>query len=271
MTGRIDASALSASLAQVQINVGFARAVVDDVVDGSVWVSADVGVGAAHVIHSYGMSLIWGERVDDAFEELVSRLVEGTYWTRDEWLQVDPRWAHLPWRERLGIDSVDEHVRVNFDFDRDQFLAGGVDTATSDSWTLRPATAADFARPGSVIPVEFWRNAEQFLANGGGWVAERDGAFGAMAFSSFRSGSQIELGIETAPDARRQGLATAVARRMITDTLLQGLTPVWSCRASNAGSYRLARTLGFVPVREIPYFRLGVRRPASRQGRIAMR
>jgi RimJ/RimL family protein N-acetyltransferase len=110
-----------------------------------------------------------------------------------------------------------------------------------------------------VIPAEFWRNADQFLANGGGWVAERDAVFGAMAFSSFRSGSQIELGIETAPDARRLGLATAVARRMISDALAQGLTPVWSCRAGNVGSYRLARKLGFVPVREVPYYRLGVR------------
>ncbi|WP_281362236.1 hypothetical protein [Cellulomonas humilata] len=33
----------------------------------------------------------------------------------------------------------------------------------------------------------------------------------------------------------------------------------WALHASNAGSYRLARTLGFVPVCDIPYYRLGVR------------
>jgi hypothetical protein len=33
-----------------------------------------------------------------------------------------------------------------------------------------------------------------------------------------------------------------------------GLTPVWSCREDNAGSMRLAQSLGFVATRWLPYF-----------------
>jgi RimJ/RimL family protein N-acetyltransferase len=90
----------------------------------------------------------------------------------------------------------------------------------------------------------------------GGRVAERDDTFGAIAFSSFRFDEQIELGIETATGDRRQGLAAAVAARMIADALLERLTPVYACREGNVGSARLARKLGFVPTRTLPYFRL---------------
>lgn len=34
------------------------------------------------------------------------------------------------------------------------------------------------------------------------------------------------------------------------------LSPVWACRMQNRGSYNLARSPGFEPALEIPYYRL---------------
>lgn len=257
----VDSAALRRSLQAADTNVLFARAVVEAHVDGTVWASESAGAEAVHIVHPYGMSLVWGEGVGGAFDEIVRRLRAGSYRDRDEWLQIDPRWHHLPWGERLGVsDAASSAVRVErrvgFAFDRDAFERDRALFAAPPGWTARPAVAGDYFRSGSVVPAEFWRSAAQFLGNGGGWVLERGSDVGALAFSSFRFDDLVEIGIETAPDARGRGLATAAAAHMIGDALERGLTPVWSCREGNAGSLRLALKLGFVPRSYGPYFGL---------------
>lgn len=246
---------ISESLTAVPINTGFARAVIDGLVDGHTWISPTVGPAAVHTVHAYGMSLVWGERVDDAFDELITHLTGPGQPVTDQWLQVDPRWQSLPWLQRLNNGAsrpVAEETRVNFAFAPDRFAP----VPAPDGWHLRPATAADFHWQGSVVPAAFWRDPAQFLAHGGGWVAEREGVVGSIAFSSFRFDESIELGIETHPAARGQGLGHAVASRMIVDVLESGLTPVWACRKGNHASYRLAQRLGFTPTTELPYYHL---------------
>lgn len=126
-------------------------------------------------------------------------------------------------------------------------------SAVPAEWSIVPADESDFARPGSVVPAEFSRNARDFLDHVGGWRAESNGFRGALAFTSFRLGDEPEIGIETHPDARGRGLATAVAARMIEHLSEHGITPVWSCRESDHASVALARKLGFRPVRRLPY------------------
>ncbi|UNB49898.1 GNAT family N-acetyltransferase [Mycolicibacterium sp. YH-1] len=254
---------LTAELLRVDANVGFARAVVGGMVDGQLWTSESAAGGARHAVHPYGMSLIWGDGVDRAFDELIAHLRNGQYRTRDEWLQVDPRWAALPWeREFTTPDGpsarVSVHRRINFEFDPDLFQANRAHTPVPDGWSTVPADASDFTRPGSVVPAEFWRNADDFLEHGGGWRAESDGFRGCLAFTSFRFDGELELGIETHPEAQGKGLATAVASRMIEGLLSQGITPVWSCRESNHASVALAAKLGFRPVRRLPYYGLAL-------------
>ncbi|MCV2393841.1 GNAT family N-acetyltransferase [Actinotalea sp. M2MS4P-6] len=245
------------SLDEVGINAGFVRAVLDGTVAGEVWTSSAVGVGAAYARHGYGMSLIWGDRLADAFDEVVAHLAERAGAPGREWLQVDPRWAGLPWAETLrraapGFEvTVDR--RVNFAFDAERYAERRAAFVPAAGWTLHPAEAAEFDFPGSVVPAAFWRDAEQLLANGGGWRAERDGSVGALAFSSFPIYDGVEIGIETVPWARRQGLGAAVAAAMIDDVLDRGSVPLWACRRGNESSYRLAMRLGFVPALELPY------------------
>lgn len=247
------AEAMSHELRTAHMNVAFARVVLEDAVDGRAWASEVVGYGAVHVAHPYGMSLVWGSRVDAAFDEIVDWLARGRYRTRPEWLQIDPRWAHLPWRRRLR-PLVDE--RLNFSFDRERFESARPHLGPPAGWTIVPADVSDFGRQGTVVPREFWRDAPQFLAHGGGWRAESDGTRGALAFGSFRFDDRLEIGIETAPPARGRGLGAATAARMIAGVLERGLTPVWACRAGNAPSRRLAEKLGFRPSHRFPYYRL---------------
>lgn len=218
------------------------------------------GGPAHHVVHAYGMSLIWGDGVGHEFDRIVAHLREGRYRGRDEWLQIDPRWADLPWEAELttpaGRTEVSVHQRINFAFDPDAFRDARERFTVPAGWSLVPADDSDYARTGSVVPAEFWRSAADFLEHGGGWRAESSGVYGALAFTSFRFDDELEIGIETHPDARGRGLATAVAARMIGDLLEQGITPVWSCRESNLASVALATKLGFRPVRRLPYYGL---------------
>lgn len=248
------------SLTAVGANVGFVRAVLDGVVDGEVWTSPSVGPGAAYTRHRYGMSLIWGDRLGDAFDEVVAHVATRVAAPEPEWLQVDPRWAGLPWAEALRRAApgaeVGEEVRANFAFDPQRFVRQRAGFTVSEGWALEPATRDDFAFDAGVAPSAFWRDAEQFLAHGGGWCARRDGRVGAMAFASFPFYDGLEIGIETRPEARGQGLGTAVAAAMIDDLLARGVAPIWSCRRGNAASFRLATRLGFVPTVELPYLML---------------
>lgn len=255
-----------ASLDAVPLNTGFARAVVEGQVDGALWVDRPEAPQVLHALHPYGMSLVWGEAVVQGLAPVLAHLRDGAYrGGMDEWLQIDPRWQGLGWDRALGIPatpSADEaascslHTRINFRFDEALFLSRQHDARLPDGWRLRPATAEDFGLEGLVVPAQFWRDAAQFLAAGGGWCAEQDGRLGAIAFVSCRWGKDFEIGIETLAHARRRGLGRAAAARLIAEVLRAGLKPVWACRMENAASYQLAQALGFRPSCAIPYYRL---------------
>lgn len=246
-------------------NTGLARAVLDGIAPGNLWWDRDDEPRAFHAVHPCGMSLVWGPAVDEALDAVAAHLLARTTL---QWLQVDPRWHHLGWDAALGVvvpgpgdpdplpDAVSRHTRVNFRYVAASATA--VDRratrAAAQGWRVRPATAADFDLTGTVVPAEYWPDAQSLLTHGGGMVAERDGKVGAIAFASFHWDDNVEIGIETLPRFRRQGLAQAAAGALVDALVADGLRPVWSCRGSNTGSQRLAGTLGFAEPLSTPYF-----------------
>jgi RimJ/RimL family protein N-acetyltransferase len=252
-------------LDRVPVNTGFARAVLDGTARGTLWCDRPAEPRAFHAAHGYGMSLVWGAAVDAAFGAVVARLRGGAA-RGEEWLQVDPRWSGLAWDAALGAVPFDapaaaepgataRHVRLNFAHRADARRAARPLPA---GWRARAATAADFGWAGEVVPAGFWPDAASFLAHGGGVVAERavDGAPGAIAFASYRTGDDLEIGIETAPAFRGRGLGAHVAGAFVDVVRGDGLTPVWSCREDNVASVRVAVAAGFVPTARLPYYHL---------------
>ncbi|MBW0253983.1 GNAT family N-acetyltransferase [Cellulomonas sp. PS-H5] len=252
-------------LAGVPVNTGFARAVLDGTAPGALWCDRADAPRAFHAVHGYGMSLVWGPAVDEAFDAVLVRL-RGGAGPAEEWLQVDPRWTGLGWDAALRAVPFDapgaaapgaaaRHVRLNFRHDP---AAPRAARPLPSGWRTRAATAADFGWSGSVAPAGFWPDDAAFLAHGGGVVAERaaDGAVGAIAFTSYRTGDELEIGIETAAPFRARGLAASVAGAFVDAVLGAGLTPVWSCREDNAASVRVALSAGFRPTVRLPYYHL---------------
>lgn len=260
------------SLADVDLDVGFAWAVVEGLVDGELWADRPSDPRAFHAVHPCGMSLVWGRDVarvaDGAVRHIRERAARGT----GEWLQIDQRWHGLDWDRMLDAVPLEQaaasgvsagtvrRTRLNFAFDPGAFRAGRRDAAGTGTGvgtaqaTVRRATAADFAWQGSNAPERFWPDAGAFLTHGGGWVAEVDGAPAALCFTAFRTGVDVEIGIETHPAFRRRGLARVACAAMIGDVLAADLAPVWSCREDNTASTGLAATLGFAVSRRLPYF-----------------
>lgn len=244
------------ALAEVDCNVGFAAVVVDGLAGGELWWDDDAAPRAFHAVHPCGMSLAWGPGLGEVADVVVRRVLDRAARGHGEWLQVDPRWHGIDWDGLLGAvplggeGAVVRRTRLNFAFDAEAFAVARRDAAGAG----RRATEDDFAWPGGTVPTHFWPDARAFLAHGGGWVAEADGAPAALAFAAMTSGDDVEVGIETLPAFRRRGLARVACAAFIEDLVGAGRTPVWSCREDNEGSVRLAAMLGFDVSRRLPYW-----------------
>ena len=109
---------------------------------------------------------------------------------------------------------------------------------------------------GTVVPSNFWDNADDFLKNSIGYSTYYNNELSCTAFASFLMDKFLELGMETVPKFQGKGLARYTCSRLIDYCLKNGFEPIWACRLENIGSYKLALKLGFDDVLQLPYYRL---------------
>ncbi len=112
-------------------------------------------------------------------------------------------------------------------------------------------------RPGLDIPGHIqgwmdgnWGSTAAFLAKGFGFVTLYTQADGAQVVSwslaDCRSGDACEIGIRTAEEYRRRGLATITAAAAVEYALSNGFSQVgWQCSEDNPGSFGTAEKVGF--------------------------
>ncbi|WP_374600046.1 GNAT family N-acetyltransferase [Niveibacterium sp.] len=261
-------AALLPMLRQVTINHLFARSVLECKIDGRVWVHRDASGAPAlvWVAHPYGMSLLFGDAARASPAALQAMLRERAARAEDEWLQCSPPPLADALVAALGLaptpsnaapegDAPQLFTRTNFRFDAARYAHARAGFCARHP--IVEIDAALFERIDfSVAPRRFWRDAAQFQREGAGYCSIAGAQIAACAFASFVFDDQLEIGIETHPDHRHQGHAFAAAIALIDHCLQTGLTPVWSCRKQNTGSWELAQKLGFVPSIDLPYLRL---------------
>jgi RimJ/RimL family protein N-acetyltransferase len=265
-----------ALLKKVPINTLFVQAVVCGDVEGTVYADDAQNPGVCHIVHKYGMSLLFGDTENEAFNSWLSAYLTNADKSRDkhEWMQVYPN----EWTGRLdamlggnlikkdrkdGTRSDDpgkvvEFTRVNFAFDPERYREAAQKRGKTGYEIVSTTEEMYEDMEGSVIPKYFWRDAAQFVSHGGGYSLICDGEAVSTAFASYRIGDQLEIGIETVEKYWGRGFAFDVCAALIEYCLAHHLTPVWSCRLENTGSYILAQKLGFVPTLYLPYYRLAV-------------
>lgn len=263
-------------LSYVNINTMFAEAIVNQVIPGIVYVDCVDSPRTFHVVHPYGMSLLFGESDDEAFKRDLFDYITNKNKIRhhQEWLQVDPAgdWTEIldsmyhAHNSKVKSNDDSSHLndhraiirntRVNFSFNRESFL-NSKESFRSQEHVVVPMTKERFlSQAGSVNPKGFWRDSDHFLAEGVGYNALCSGNLASTAFSAFRNEHELEIGIETTEAYRGQGFAYAVCSALISYCLAHRLEPVWACRLDNQGSYKLAQRLGFETSITIPYYRL---------------
>lgn len=65
----------------------------------------------------------------------------------------------------------------------------------------------------------------------------------------------LDIGVLTRPSARRRGLGRAAVAAVCADIVASGERPLYRCDLANEGSWRLARSLGFVETMRIRAYR----------------
>jgi GNAT superfamily N-acetyltransferase len=172
-------------------------------------------------------------------EEAVAR-VEG----RASIVASNAGWEPLL-RERFG-EALKQRTRIAFKpglWDRAR-LRGFID-ALPEGLAVRRIERADaerFAELADSLVYNF-DSLDDFIERGAGFGIEHEGHFISGCSSFAISPHSLEFEIQTHPDFRRRGLATAAAAAMIDYCIDAGLRPEWD--AHNEMSAALAGKLGF--------------------------
>ena len=256
----------------VTINNLFARSVVEKKINGSVYVDDTENPVIFYIIHPYGMSLLFGETENDEFNSKLIDHALNTFRVRNnyEWLQAFPESWNKKFSDLLGdnliksgdnpgnykIDKIEENTRVNFKFNKRKYLDSGSRNIIKDYKILRTDKELFENMKGTVVPRNFWNDAESFFNQGVGFSLIYDNTLASTAYSAFIQDNKLELGIETIEICRGKGFAQIVCSALIDYCIENGYEPVWSCRLENTGSFNLAQKLGFEPTIYIPYYRL---------------
>ena len=253
----------------VTINNLFARAVVEQKAPGKIFVDNINKPKTFYVLHSYGMSLLFGKWDNFEFNKQFREYALNKNQIRNkyEWMQIFPDEWNITLVKLLGnslvkqadniIESgvVEQNTRVNFRFSQEKYLTK---TRKEDKNVeiIKTDENIFLNMPGAVVPKYYWYNEQDFIKNGVGFSLLYKKQLAATAFSSWIFENKLEIGIETVEGFRGKGLAEIVCEAIIDYCITNRYEPIWSCRLENIGSYKLANKLGFEPIMEKPYYRL---------------
>jgi len=257
---------------QANFNHLFARAVLENHVNGLVYVDNTENPKTCYIIHPYGISLLCGDCNDESFNSKFLKYILNDSKTRNkaEWMQAFPDSWHVKLKDLLANkmikpldDSFDndefkivENTRINFTFNIKKYLAFRKELQI-ESFDIRRTDKIMYENiGGTVIPKYFWNNASEFYERGVGFSLMIEKKPASTAYSAFVFENQLELGIETHENYRGKGFAKYSCAALIEYCIGENLEPVWSCRLENTASYHLAQKLGFEPVLYIPFYKL---------------
>ena len=263
---------VSGPLSEVPFNTLFARTVVDQKIEGSIFIDDLHNPRTFLIRHPYGMSLLFGNTRNNDFNEWLRDYALNTGKTRKitEWLQTYPGSWDTVFPDLFGdrlvrsadnkirnaTDVIELNTRINFQFNKDAFDTIRKDIFPGNYEIIRTTEEIFNALEEGVVPRHFWKDAGDFMTNSAGFTLICDKKAASTAFASFICGNQLEIGIQTAGEFRRMGFSRYTGAAMINYCIENGYEPVWSCRLENTSSYKLAQKLGFEVVREIPYYKL---------------
>ncbi|HEX2394239.1 MAG TPA: GNAT family N-acetyltransferase, partial [Bacteroidales bacterium] len=247
-------------LLTVAANHLFARSVVEKHVTGIIYTDDTIHPSAFHVVHPYGMSLLFGITDNHEFYGAIADYMLNKKGNRQsiEWMQAYPQ----TWNEIIRKTSgdvfvkpdesnnqrvIEVHTRANFRFNVEKYLSIKKNLKLTDNKVVRTDKDLYQKMNGTVVPKYFWNNADDFNKNGVGFTLLVNNEPACTAYSAYIFDRRLELGIETRPEHRGKGFAVSTCCVLIDYCIKNNFEPVWSCRLQNTASYQLAQKLGFEP------------------------
>jgi len=101
----------------------------------------------------------------------------------------------------------------------------------------------------------YWGSMAHFLERGIGFCLLHGEEEVSHCTADCAAGTQVDVGIYTAPAHRRKGLAAAVVAATVEHCLAHGFRQVgWHCNTENVGSWKTAERVGFRRNREYAYY-----------------
>jgi len=259
-------------LKEVKINTLFARFVIEKKVKGKVFVDNIDKPKTFYIVHPYGMSLLFGKSDNEIFNNQFADYCFNKKGKRNvfEWMQSYPNeWDDILAKlfsdklikatsNEASKELIELNTRVNFRFDYDKYISFKKNNI-KEEYKIIPTNKESYKEmKGSVVPANFWNNAEDFCKNGVGFSLFYQQKLATTAYSAFIFDKQLELGMETLPEYRGRGFAQYACSALIDYCLANDYEPIWACRLANIPSYKLAQKLGFVPTLNLPYYRLAL-------------
>ncbi|MBK8955122.1 MAG: GNAT family N-acetyltransferase [Saprospiraceae bacterium] len=262
------------SLKEVKINTLFAISIVQQKLQGKIYVDDTNKPSTFYIIHPYGMSLLFGNYSNNEFnlEFLNYALNHSSQRERTEWIQAFPWQWDLVLKELFGDNlitskeaekeiikrPIELNTRLNFAFNEQKFRSQIVLKSHEDVKIVRTNSDHLKSMIGTVTPLNFWNNETDFLTNGIGYSVLFKDKLAAIAFSAFIQDNFLEIGIETMEEFKGKGFAFLACSTLINYSLENSLIPVWACRLENYGSYKLAEKLGFEISLRIQYYKINL-------------
>ena len=258
-------------LKKVSINNLFARTVVEKHLQGKIFVDNVNSPTTFYIVHPYGMSLLFGNPDNYEFNCQFREYALNKDKSRNkyEWMQVFPDSWDDKLKDLFGSDlikysdnsnnekdKVELNGRANFKFNPDAYFAFKQSNPKINYKIVRTDKEIFNQMKGTVVPMFFWDNAEDFCNYGIGFSLFYDNKLTSTAYSAYIHDNYLELGIETVEEFRGKGLAQYACSALIDYCLQNNLEPVWSCRFENTASYKLAEKLGFMPTTIKSYYKL---------------
>ncbi|MDD3321048.1 MAG: GNAT family N-acetyltransferase [Paludibacter sp.] len=260
------------ALINLNFNHLFANSVIDQKVDGKIYVDETENPTTFLFHHPYGMSILIGNEDNENFNAAFIKYALNINRTRNrtEWLQVFP----ATWNEKLSAlfgdkliaekentgtekeEKIERSTRINFAFNAEKY------TIFKNSFDFKPYQIIQTDKRifkelnGTVVPKYFWNNADDFVENAIGFSLIYKDQFTSTAFAAFIIENKLELGIESVAEFRGNGFALYTCSALIDYCLGNGFEPVWACRLENVNSLKTAQKLGFEPTLYLPFYKL---------------
>lgn len=273
----IDYGSVLKFLPGLQLDTVIAYSIIGNKQPGRIFVDNGANPTAVLFWHRYGAAVLTGNCGNTAFNEGVKALllrryennqqritisIDNTAWklTIEEMLRENL----LPYSEAekdqadiigVGKRRIIVHNRLRHRFNNDKFNNFIKNIKMENKYNLDRINRDVYPKIfGRVVPASFWDSAPDFFNNGAGYCLMDGDKFACVSFSAYIGNGQIDVGIETNPEYRRQGLGPIPAAAMVTYCLEHGYQPVWGCLQDNAGSALIARKLGFEPIGTHPVY-----------------